>query len=217
MLTEVSALICELQEPPLQSVVALLTSAKAFLPRLRLRHLSAVHCSFVRALQCNLASTCWRSSGAHLTAVQAQACHVWFIAALATKWEQNRIDMLSMPGIDKCTAQIASRSAGVAGVALSRTLQEGALLALAAVCYQAREHPTEVRMRPWQCDATLTPRLTGWYRGQQSRAMSPSIANLGVAGAFVCVAAIHEDVTACWEIGSKTCSGHLRMPAILSR
>ena len=67
MLTEVSALICELQEPPLQSVVALLTSAKAFLPRLRLRHLSAVHCSFVRALQCNLASTCWRSSGAHLT------------------------------------------------------------------------------------------------------------------------------------------------------
>ena len=102
--------------------------------------------------------------------------------------------MLSMPGIDKCTAQIASRSAGVAGVALSRTLQEGALLALAAVCYQAREHPTEVRMRPWQCDATLTPRLTGWYRGQQSRAMSPSIANLGVAGAFVCVAAIHEDV-----------------------
>ena len=31
-------------------------------------------------------------------------------------------------------------------------------------------------------------------RGQQSHAMSPSIANLGVAGAFVCVAGIYEHV-----------------------
>ena len=102
--------------------------------------------------------------------------------------------MLSMLGIDKCTAQVASRCGGVADVALSRTLQEGALLALAAVCCQAREHPTEVRIRPWQCHAALISRLTGWYRGQQSHAMSPSIANLGVAGVFVCVAGIFEDL-----------------------
>ena len=84
MITEASALICELQQPLLQPVVALLTSDKALLPRSRLRHLTAVHCSLVRALQCNFASTCRRSSGAHLTdhassdvpcLVHSSSCH----------------------------------------------------------------------------------------------------------------------------------------------